>query len=162
MVVKMKDKELHLIKNPININDKLEFKATNLDLTDFELINFKNKNKIISVVPSLDTNTCLMQTKKINEKLSKLDDYQLITISRDLPFASSRICDSFKQENHLIISDYKYRDFGLKTGLTISELELLARTLIVLDKNNIVQYIDINEETTDEPNYEKLFTFLKI
>lgn len=162
MIIKMKGQELHLIKTPININDKLEFKATNLDLTDFELINFKEKNKIISVVPSLDTNTCLVQTKKINEKLSNLGDYQLITISRDLPFASSRICDSFKQQNHLIISDYKYRDFGLKTGLTISELELLARTLIVLDKNNIVQYIDINEDTTDEPNYEKLFTFLKI
>lgn len=162
MIVKMKGNELHLIKKTININDKLEFKATNLDLTDFELVNFKNKNKIISVVPSLDTNTCLIQTKKINQRLSKLDDYQLITISRDLPFAISRICNSFRKENHLIISDYKYRDFGLKTGLTISELELLARALIVLDANNIVQFIDINKETTDEPNYKKLFTFLKI
>ncbi|WP_342264307.1 thiol peroxidase [Spiroplasma endosymbiont of Clivina fossor] len=160
MEVKMKGKPLQLIKEPIKIGETLNFIATNLNMSDFKITDIVNKKKVISVVPSVDTNTCLIQTKHMNKNISKLENMQLITISRDLPFAQNRACESFKDNNHILISDYKYRDFGIKTGLVIQKLELLARTLLVLDENNIIIYIDINEETSVEPNYAKLWDFL--
>jgi len=51
------------------------------------------KARLFSVVPSLDTPVCSIQTKKFNEQLAGLKDKATCyTVSLDLPFAQGRFC----------------------------------------------------------------------
>src|SRR5437588_8741699 len=51
------------------------------------------KPRLFSVVPSLDTGVCSMQTKKFDEALGALGDkVACYTVSLDLPFAQKRFC----------------------------------------------------------------------
>src|SRR3954464_8717016 len=53
----------------------------------------KGKPTLISVVPSLDTGVCAIQTKKFNEQLAAMKDKtNSVTISLALPFAMNRFC----------------------------------------------------------------------
>ena len=50
------------------------------------------------------------------------------------------------------LSDYKTGEFGKNNGLLIQPLHLLARSVIVTDKNNIVRYIQVVPEITELPD----------
>ena len=51
------------------------------------------KPTIISVVPSLDTPVCQVQTKTFNTRLAEMGDrINALTVSLDLPFAMNRFC----------------------------------------------------------------------
>jgi len=121
----------------------------------------KGKPTLVSVVPSLDTKVCAIQTKRFFDELSKLgDSVNAVTVSLDLPFAQGRFCS----ENGItmrVASDYQNRSFGNATGLLIDELKLLARAVVVLDKNGKVVYIQTVPEVTDEPDYDKAMAALQ-
>ena len=53
------------------------------------------------------------------------------------------------------VSDYKELDFGMKYGFVIDELRLLARGVVVVDKDDVVRYVEYVPEITHEPDYEK-------
>ena len=46
-------------------------------------------------------------------------------------------------------------------GVLMKELRLLARSLFVVDRENVVRYIQIVPEQTEEPNYEEALEALK-
>jgi thiol peroxidase len=120
------------------------------------------KPTILSVVPSLDTTVCQIQTKKFNAALAAMgDQIHAVTISRDLPFAMNRFCGAEEIKSMRVGSDYQAGDFGLKTGLMLDELKLLARAVIVLDATGKVVYEEIVPEVTSEPNYEKAIAALR-
>ena len=97
---------------------------------------FRGKPTVISVVPSLDTPVCQIQTKKFNEELGGLGDkINAVTVSVDLPFAMNRFCGAENIKNLKSLSDYKDRNFGKNWGMLIEELQLLARGTFVLDAN---------------------------
>ena len=50
------------------------FTATGNDLSDVQLTQYKGKVVILSVVPSLDTPVCDIQTKRFNQEAGQLDD----------------------------------------------------------------------------------------
>jgi thiol peroxidase len=111
------------------------------------------KVRIISVVPSVDTPTCEAQTHQLSEKDRKLaEQVEMVTISMDLPFAQQRFAKEAKIKNVTFYSDYKTGEFGLNNGLLIDPLHLLARAVIVIDKDNIVRYIQIVPEVTELPD----------
>ena len=57
------------------------------------LSEFKNKIKVISVTPSLDTTVCDLQLRRFNNEASQLPaDVVVMNISMDLPFAIERFC----------------------------------------------------------------------
>ncbi len=121
----------------------------------------KGKPTIISVVPSLDTPTCAVQTKRFNEELASMgDSINAVTVSRDLPFAQARFCGA-EDIKMRVASDYQTHDFGRDYGLTIDELKLLTRAVIVLDSNGVVTYVGIVAEVTEEPNYDEALAALK-
>jgi thiol peroxidase len=63
------------------------------DLSPVKLSSYKGKVCVVSVVPSLDTPTCDMQTRKFNEEAGNLgDNVVILTTSMDLPFAQARWC----------------------------------------------------------------------
>ena len=119
------------------------------------LNDLKGKPSILSVVPSLDTGVCQIQTKKFNESLASLgDSINAVTVSLDLPFAMNRFCGAESIENIRVASDYQNRNFGENWGMLIEELKLLARGVFVLDGEGQVVYAETVGEVTDEPNYD--------
>jgi thiol peroxidase len=130
----------------------------NLSLTMTALESFKGKVTILSVVPSLDTPTCEKQTHILSEENHGLDkNTNLITISRDLPFAQKRFSKKAKISNLIFLSDYRDASFGKASGLLIQENRLLARAVFVLDKDGVVRYKEIVSKLAELPNMEKVF-----
>jgi len=122
----------------------------------------KGKPTILSVVPSLDTGVCKIQTKRFNEELASLQDkVNAVTISLDLPFAMNRFCGAEDVKNMKVGSDYQNRSFGQSFGVLIEELKLLARSVFVLDKDGKVVYAEVCPEVTNEPDYSKALAALK-
>jgi thiol peroxidase len=122
----------------------------------------KGKPTILSVVPSLDTSVCQIQTKKFNEQLGALGDkINAVTVSLDLPFAMNRFCGAESIKNMRSASDYQDRSFGKNWGMLIEELKLLARGVFVLDKEGKVVYAEQVKEVADHPNYDAALSALK-
>jgi thiol peroxidase len=122
----------------------------------------KGKPTLISVVPSLDTGVCAIQTKKFNEQVAALGDkINAVTVSLDLPFAQNRFCGAENIKNMRVLSDYQERSFGKNWGMLIEELKLLARGTFVLDKDGKVIYAETVNEVTNEPNYDATLNAIK-
>jgi thiol peroxidase len=122
----------------------------------------KGKATILSVVPSLDTPVCATQTKKFNDQLAALGDkVNAVTISLDLPFAMNRFCGAESIKNMRVGSDYQNRNFGQNYGFLIEELKLLARGVVILDKDGKVVYAETVPEVVNEPNYDTALEALK-
>ncbi|MEQ1824894.1 MAG: thiol peroxidase [Pirellula sp.] len=131
-------------------------------LKTITLADLKGKPTIISVVPSLDTGVCQIQTKKFNTELGALGDkINALTVSRDLPFAMNRFCGAEEIKSMKVGSDYQNGNFGNSFGLTIDELKLLTRAVYVLDANGKVVYKEIVPEVTTEPKYEPAMAAIK-
>lgn len=146
-----------IVGEEIKVGDKAPaFKATNTDLSPFNSEDYKGKVKIYSVVPSIDTGVCQIQTRTFNEEAADLgDDIVVITVSKDLPFAQDRFCAVEGIDRAMIVSDYKDGEFGKKYGFLIDELGLLTRGVIVVDKDETVKYVEYVQEVTNEPDYDK-------
>ncbi len=145
----------------LNVGDKMpDFNSLTKDLAPWSLKDITGI-KVLSVVPSLDTGTCQLQTKRFNDEVSKINNVTIITISLDLPFAQARWCAAEGVDKVIILSDYQDREFAKKTNLLIDELKLLSRTVFVLDNENIVKYVEYVEEVSKEPNYTAVLDFVK-
>jgi thiol peroxidase len=113
---------------------------------------------LLSVVPSLDTPVCEEQTHYLGEKGDRLPrSVRRIVISRDTPFAQKRFAKEAKLTDLQYLSDYKQGDFGRSTGLLTDGLMLLARSVILVDKQGIVRYIQVVPEMTHLPDMDKAF-----
>lgn len=131
-------------------------------MTATTLADLKGKPTLISVVPSLDTPVCQVQTKRFNEELAGLgDSVNAVTVSLDLPFAQNRFCGAEGIENLKSLSDYQDRSFGINWGMLIDELKILARGTFVLDADAKIVYAETVSEVTDEPNYDAALSALK-
>ncbi|MGC4006232.1 MAG: thiol peroxidase [Pirellulales bacterium] len=122
----------------------------------------KGKPTIISVVPSLDTPVCQIQTKKFNEQLGAYGDkINALTVSLDLPFAMNRFCGAESIKNLRNGSDYMDREFGTNWGMLIKELKILARGIFIVDADGKVAYAEQVKEVADEPKYDEPLAVLK-
>ena len=148
--------------NPLTLNGEMikvgdkapEFTVIASDLTPHSLSEYQGKVRIISVVPSVDTGVCAAQTRRFNVEAAKLGDVVILTISNDLPFALGRFCAAEGIDKVITLSDHRASDFGLKYGFLIEELRLLARGIVVIDKEGIVQYVEFVKEATNHPDYD--------
>lgn len=130
-------------------------------LKPLTLSDLAGKPTLISVVPSLDTGVCQIQTKTFNEKLAALgDSINAITVSVDLPFAQGRFCTENEVTNIRSASDYQDRNFGNSWGLLIDELKLLARAVYVLDPSGKIVHGELVGEVVDQPNYDSILESL--
>ena len=133
-----------------------------LGMKMIDLQSFKGKVTIMSVVPSLDTPTCDKQTHILSEENKGLDKIaNLVTVSRDLPFAQKRFAKNAKINNITFLSDYRDAEFGTKTGLLIKENRLLARAIFVLDQTGVVRYLEIVSELAKLPDMDKAMDFAR-
>lgn len=139
-----------------------DFRALSGDLKEIRLSHFKDKIKILTSFPSLDTPVCDMQVKEFNKRAAALSsEVVIIGISNDLPFAQKRFCADNDINGVTLASDYRYSSFGLNYGLLIKELKLLARAVCILDGNNVIRYMQVVEELTSPPDYERAMERLR-
>jgi thiol peroxidase len=151
-----------LLGEQVKVGDKAQnFSAIGVDLKPVDLASFKGSVKIVSAVPSVDTGICALQTKRFNQEAANLKDVNIITISCDLPFAMKRFCGAEGIEKVVTVSDHKEIDFSSKYGLLIEELRLTARAVIVIDKDDVVRYVEIVKEIASEPDYDKALEVVK-
>lgn len=158
----MMNNPVTLIGHEVKVGEKApDFTVLKNDLTPFSLKDAGDKIKIISVVPSLDTGVCEAQTVRFNGEISHLPHAVVLTISVDLPFAQTRFCETKNTKNVLTLSDYKELDFGLKYGFVMEELRLLARGIVVLDRDNTVTYVEYVKEQTEAVDFDKALAAVK-
>lgn len=125
------------------------------DLSPRSLADYKGKVVILSVVPSLDTGVCDMQTRRFNKEMAAMsNNVAVLTISCDLPFAQARWCGAADAKAVETLSDHRDLSFGSAYGLVIDELRLLARAVFVLDKQGTVAYKELVKEMTNEVNFD--------
>jgi thiol peroxidase len=161
-LITMGGEPMTLVGKEIKVGDKAsDFTALKTDLTPYSLKDAEDKIKIISVVPSLDTGVCELQTIRFNEMASELGDIVILTISVDLPFAQSRFCGAKGIDKVITLSDHRDLDFGMKYGFVLEELRLLSRGIVILDRDNTVKYVEYVKEVTNHPDYDKALEEVK-
>ncbi len=128
-------------------------------MKEVNLRDYQGSILFLSIVPSLDTKVCEAQTHYLGEQGDKLPPaVKRITISRDTPFAQARFAKEAKLEDIQYLSDYKEGAFGRSIGLLIEKSRLLARSVILVDKHGIVQYIQVVPDISHLPDMENAFT----
>ncbi len=153
--IKLDGKYVTILGERIKVGDKApDFSALKNDLSEFKLSDLSGKVRIISVVPSVDTPICELQTIRFNKEAATLGDIRIITISADLPFALSKFCGNNGIENTLTVSDHKDLDFGHKYGFIIKDLRILTRGIVIIDRDDTVKYVEYVKEVTNHPDYE--------
>jgi thiol peroxidase len=134
-----------------------EFHLVDGKLGDVHLAHYSGKKVLMNIVPSLDTPTCAISTKKFNEHASGRDDIVVLVISSDLPFAQGRFCGAEGIGNVVPLSLMRTRAFAKDYGVLITDGPLAgitARAVVVLDAGHKVVYTELVPEIADEPNYE--------
>jgi thiol peroxidase len=103
-----------------------------------------------------------MQTRRFNEEAGNLgDNVAILTMSMDLPFAQARWCGAAGVDKVATLSDHRDAAFGEAFGVLIKELRLLARAVFVVDKDGVIQYIQLVKEVTEEPDYNAVLEAVK-
>ncbi len=147
----------------ISVGDSApNFKVVDDNFIPVTLEDYKGQAVLISVVPSLDTGICSLQTKHFNEKVaSQFPAVAMLTISADLPFAQKRFCKAENIDKITTLSDSVWRDFGQKYGLIIKDMGLLTRTVFILDESHNIIYKQLVSSLSTEPEYNSVIEKLK-
>ena len=138
-----------------------DFEVLDNGLKPVRFSSYKGKVCVLSSVPSLDTPTCDMETRKFNQMAAKLSsDVNILTISMDLPFAQKRWCGAAGVDKVVTLSDHRQAEFGNAYGVLIPELRLLARAVFVVDRKGLIQHIQLVREIAEEPDYDAVLEAL--
>ena len=149
-------KPVTLLGKGVKVGDAApDFRTVNAQFEPRSLNDYQGKAILLSVVPSLDTGVCSIQTKHFNEKVaSEFPQVAMLTVSTDLPFAQKRYCAAEGIDKLETLSDAVWRDFGEQYGLLIKDMGLLSRAVLVLDKDHKVIYKQLVSDLSKEPNYD--------
>ncbi len=151
--------------NPCNTSGELPargqdapgFTLTATDLAERGSAEFAGKNVVLNIFPSVDTAVCATATRQFNEKAAGLEDTVVLCVSMDLPFALGRFCGAEGLENVTPLSAFRNQAFGKDYGVAIVDgplAGLLARAVVVIDKDGKVAYTELVPEIAQEPNYD--------
>jgi thiol peroxidase len=161
-IVTFAGKPITLVGHEIKVGEKApDFTALTTDLTPFSLSELNGQVVVISVVPSIDTSVCDIQTRWFNEDAAKVDGLVVLSVSVDLPFALKKYCAAKDISTVKTLSDHKDLDFGLKYGFVIEELRLLSRGAVVVDRTGVIRYVEYVPVISEQPQYDKVMAAVK-
>lgn len=152
--------EVPLLGTPVKVGDRLPATAlvAATTLAEVDLSQARGKVLFLNIVPSIDTKVCEAQSHYLGEQGRRLSaGIERITISRDTPFAQQRFAKEAKLTNIHFLSDYKEGAFGRSLGLLQEGSLLLARAVILVDKEGVVRYIQVVPELSNLPDMERAF-----
>lgn len=133
------------------------FTLTGSDLSEFRLSDVSGGTVILNIFPSLDTAVCAMSVRRFNAEAAVRPGVKVLCISADLPFAHARFCETEGIDNAVNLSSFRSHDFGKDYGVAITSgplRGLLARAVVIMNKNGSVLYTEQVPEITQEPDYE--------
>ncbi len=155
-VVTFAGNPIALLGKEVKVGDKAPaFTLLDNGLGEKTLADYAGKVKVISVVPSLDTGVCDAQTRWFNQNVSKLgENVVVLTVSVDLPFAQKRWCGTAGIDQVETLSDHRDLSFGENYGFVLEGLRLLSRGIVVIDKDDVVRYVEYVPEVTSAVNFD--------
>ncbi len=144
-----------LLGQRVSVGDKApDVELVDTDLKPVRLSSLRGKVCVLLAVPSLDTPVCDVETRRFNQEAGKLGgDVVVCAVSMDLPFAQKRWCGAAGVENVMTLSDHREAAFGQAYGLLIKEVRLLARAVLVVDRDGLIGYQQLVPEVAQEPDY---------
>ncbi|KAA0020681.1 thiol peroxidase [Salinicola corii] len=140
------------------------FTLTNAELEEVPLADFSGRRKVLNIIPSVDTRTCAMSTRKFNEYASGLDNTVVLVVSADLPFAQSRFCGAEGLDRVVTLSSFRHPEFRERYGVALqsgSMAGLCARAVIVLDEQDTIVHTELVSEIKNEPDYDAALAALE-
>lgn len=158
--------------NPVNTFGDLpavgsiaaDFTAVKNDLSEIKLSDYAGKNVILNIFQSLDTSTCANSVKRFNKEAANLPDTVVLCLSKDLPFAHQRFCESEGINNVVNASLFRNHEFGKQYGNEIVDgpvRGLVARSIMVINKDGKIVHTEQVQEISEEPDYESALKALK-
>ena len=163
--VTLKGSPVNTIGNLPEVGTKApDFSLVGTNLADVKNTDFQGKRLVLNIFPSLDTATCAASVRRFNVEASKLTDTTVVCISKDLRFAHGRFCAAEGIENVVSASEFRGNAFAKAYGVMITDSPLqglLARAVVVLDKDGTVLHTQLVPEITEEPDYQSALDSLK-
>jgi thiol peroxidase len=138
-----------------------DFETVDNTMQPVNLAKTAGKVRIFSVVPSLDTPVCDMQTKRFNDEAAKLPNIDIYTVSVDLPFAQKRWCDAFAVDKIKMLSDHRSGSFGMAYGTLIKEWRMESRAIFVVDQNGTIRHSEYVADVANHPDYDAALSAAK-
>ena len=126
------------------------------DLGEQTFESFAGKCVVLSIFPSLDTPVCATSIRTFNEKAAALGNTVVVNVSKDLPFAFKRFCETEGIENVVSLSAFR-SNFGKDYGIEIVDgplQGLFGRAIVVVNDQGEVVYSELVPEIAEEPNYD--------
>lgn len=130
----------------------IDFDPTAFRMTPFTLADLQGKTAVLSVVVSLDTPVCHAATQRWDQEFEQLRGVELLTISKDLPFAQARWKEA-AGVHHRTLSAYQDDQFATAYGVLLKEPRLLQRSVFVIAPDGHLAHVDYVKEQSNEPNY---------
>jgi thioredoxin-dependent peroxiredoxin len=140
------------------------FKLTGMDLKDITSTDFKGKNLVLNIFPSIDTRVCALSVREFNKRAAFFENTIVLCISKDLPFAFKRFCAAEGIKNVLVLSGFREDGFGTKYGVDLLDgafKGLYARAVLIIDHNQQIRYSELVPSIDQEPDYEKALAIIE-
>lgn len=151
--------------NPVNTSGNMpevgtqapEFTLVKSDLSEVKLSDYKGKNVVLNIYPSIDTGVCAASVRRFNKDAASMNNTVVLGISADLPFAAGRFCGAEGIANVETLSTFRNPEFAEKYGLLMVDgplKGLLARSIVIVNPEGKVVYTELVPEIAQEPDYE--------
>lgn len=134
-----------------------DFIFTSTDMKDVKLVDFKGKNIVLNIFPSVDTNVCAASVHEFNKLATSVDNTVIFCVSKDLPFALKRFCGASGLDQVHLVSDFRNRGFGKNYGVELTDSAfagLFARAVVVIDPSGKIKYTELVPQIGEEPDYD--------
>ncbi len=138
-----------------------DFKLTGNDLAEVTLAKTAGAVRVFAAVPSLDTSVCDRETRRFNQEAASLPGAHVYVVSMDLPFAQKRWCGAAGIDKVTTLSDHRDASFGQAFGVLIPAVRLLSRAVFVVDKDDVVRYVEYVPKVGNEPDYAAAIAAVK-
>ncbi len=137
-----------------------EFTLTAPDMSD--VTRDVSRRTVLNIFPSVDTGVCATSVRRFNELAASLPGTEVVNVSMDLPFAMGRFCGAEGIENAAVGSAFR-SGFGVDYGVTLTDSGfrgLLARSVVVVDRDGTVLHSQLVPEIGQEPDYDAVVAVL--
>ncbi len=125
---------------------------------------YAGKRVVLNIFPSLDTDVCAASVRRFNKEAASLSDTVVIAVSEDLPFAAARFCTANGIDNVTPASAFREKDFEHNYGVLLMDgplKGLLARAVVIIDRDGKIIYRELVEQITHEPDYAAALSVLR-
>ena len=140
-----------------------DFTLFNQDTQPVSLNQFKGKKVVLSFFPFANTSVCTKEMCTFRDEFKEYEslDAQVLGISVDSPFALKL----FQEKNNYqfpLLSDFNKevcQNYGTLSVFVPGKFDFQGvskRAAFVLDRNGVIQYVEILDNPGNEPNYNAI------